>query len=652
MKWTRVSGSLLVILGTLLSACGPTPTPVVETVVVPGPTQVVTATSAPTPSPQPAPLVICQETEPETLYLYGGSTAARHVWEAIYDGPIDHREYGFQPVILEKLPSLQDGDAYFSTIIVQEGDRVVDATGRPVDLEVGIQVFASHTCTDLGNPDCVTSFEGTPIEMEHMVASWQLLEDLTWSDGEPLTVSDSVYSYEVACHPDTPIRASLLDLCENTASYASAGETTVVWTGLPGYVDDLYFTNFFSPLPRHLWEGQLDYAAADLLTRPESARQPLGWGPFVITEWVEGDHVSLERNPLYFRADEGLPPVEELIFRFADDANDLIAMFLAGQCDVGLLRDGELGRLHGELGEIMPLLVSTEEQGVLDLVLSLSEAWQHLEFGIVPAAGVSRPDFFTDARTRQAIAHCIDRQTLVDEITYGLGQVADVYVPPDHSLFAATRITRWDYDPPAGRELLAQVGWMDEDADGLLEAEDVEGVRRGTVFAVELALVAEDQQQDAIARILRSNLADCGIQVDLVPVPLADFLADGPQGPLLGRQFDLALFHWLNGFEPPCDLYLTEEIPGPENWGCFNISGFSYDVYDGTCRAALAALPGSREYERFHAEAQEILTQELPDLPLFWWVRVALARPGVENLLLDPSEESELWNIESIVPGR
>ncbi|MBN1178861.1 MAG: hypothetical protein JXD18_06600 [Anaerolineae bacterium] len=651
MKWLKLTVPLMVIAGVVLTACSsPTATPIVivETVEVPGPTQVVTATPAPTPLPASTSLVICQETEPETLYLYGGSTAAQHVLEAVYDGPIDHRTYAFQPVILEKLPSLEDGDAYFNTTIVREGDRVVDVTGRTVTLEPDVRVFRSHACMDAGNPDCVATFNGTPLEIEQMVATWQILEGVVWSDGEPVTAADSVYSFDMACDPDTPAAPSIRDVCDNTASYASAGPNTVVWTGVPGYVDDLYFLNFFSPLPRHLWREELGYTPADLLTRPESTLQPLGWGPFVVTEWVEGSHISLEANPLYFRADEGLPVVDRLEFRFAPDVPGLVAMFLSGQCDVGLIGDGQLGRLHGELGELMPLLIAAQEEGLLTLATSTSEVWEHLAFGIEPAAGVTRPDFFGDAQVRQAIAHCIDRQALVDELTYGLGEVAHSYVSQAHPLYAESRISRWEYDPEAGLALLAQAGWVDADEDGVLEAEDVDGVRDGTLFEVELMLVSEEPQQDAIARIVRSNLADCKIQTELVYVPLAEFLADGPQGPLLGRQFDLALFHWFNEVEPPCDLYLSEQIPDEMDWGRFNATGFSLDEYDGACRAALAALPGMREYERYHAEAQELFTQYVPDVPLFWWVRVAIARPNVVSFFLDPTEPSELWNIEAL----
>ncbi len=652
-----VAGFLAATVLLLTTCVPPSPAPVIQTVEVPGPTQIVTATPTATPTPGPSRLVICQDAEPETLYLYGGSYAARHVLEAIYDGPIDQRSYDLQPIILDKLPSLTDGDAYFDTVTVQAGDRVMDVNGWPVELVEDVQVFASHTCMDADNPDCVVTFNGNdPIQMEQMVVSWQLLDNVTWSDGEPVTADDSVYSYELACDPDTPSSDPDIpygrDLCARTESYVAAGEHTVVWTGIPGYVDDLFPLYFFRPLPRHLWQEELGYSAADLVTSPESTRQPLGWGPFVITEWVQGDHVTMERNPLYFRADEGLPHADQVVFRFAHDTNELIAMLLAGQCDIGLMQTGltpdtvsELA-VGGDLSTVTPLLIQAQEQGLVNLVISPSTIWETLALGINPSRLYNRPDYFEDPLVRQAIAHCIDRQDIVDEVTYGLGEVADSYVPPQHPLYAGEQLTRWEYDPITGRALLAEAGWEDQDNDAVLEAAGVTGVRYGTSFSVDLLVVQGDPQQDAIAHIIRSNLADCGIDVNLTYAPAQEFFADGPVGPLFGRQFDMAIFGWSADVEPPCDLYLSDSSPQDLNQA--NTSGFANEEYDTACHAALEAMPGAYEYENYHVEAQRIFSEQLPEIPLFWWVRVAVTRPGVTNLVLDPSEVSLLWDIEEI----
>ncbi|MHB1296869.1 MAG: hypothetical protein ACYC4R_17995, partial [Anaerolineae bacterium] len=110
----------LVVMSMVLSACAtPTPATVVQTVVVekevPVETEVevekvVTATPEPAAPAAPKTLVICQAQEPDSLYGYGSEMlASSAVQHAFRDGPIDSRTYAYQPVILKKLPSLEDG---------------------------------------------------------------------------------------------------------------------------------------------------------------------------------------------------------------------------------------------------------------------------------------------------------------------------------------------------------------------------------------------------------------------------------------------------------------------------------------------------------------------------------------------------------------
>ena len=100
-----------------------------------------TPVSEATPTPIPRILTICLGAEPDTLYFYGGGSMAQsHILEAIYDGPIDTRGFDYQPVILEKLPSLADGDATFEPVAVQTGEQVVDNRGQQVPLEPGVVV--------------------------------------------------------------------------------------------------------------------------------------------------------------------------------------------------------------------------------------------------------------------------------------------------------------------------------------------------------------------------------------------------------------------------------------------------------------------------------------------------------------------------------
>jgi len=251
-------------------------------------------------------------------------------------------------------------------------------------------------------------------------------------------------------------------------------------------------------------------------------------------------------------------------------------------------------------------------------------------------------------RARQAIIQCIDRQAIVDEVTYGRSLVPDSYLPPVHPLYAGDLLTHWDYDPAAGRALLEEVGWLDEDGDSVIEAHNVQGVRAGTPFEVTLLTPSESVGSQQVARIVKAQLADCSIRVNLETRPSWEFFADGPEGPLFGRRFDLAETAWWFDVIPPCGHYVSHEIPDEGHWYADNPTGYSNPDYDAVCQAALQALPGTQEYEEYHEQAQVIFSEELPSIPLFMWLRVAVARPGVLNLNLDSTAPSELWNIEML----
>jgi peptide/nickel transport system substrate-binding protein len=151
--------------------------------------------------------------------------------------------------------------------------------------------------------------------------------------------------------------------------------------------------------------------------------------------------------------------------------------------------------------------------------------------------------------------------------------------------------------------------------------------------------------------MLVENLAACGIQVEISLLQGDVYFADGPDGPLFGRRFDLAAFPWLISIEPNCGLYLSSRIPSAENSWSLNHNneiGFSHPDFDAACQAALDLLPGMEGYESSHQTALRIWTEQLPSIPLFLRPRVAATTPGILNFTLNPTQESELWNLYEI----
>ena len=271
-------------------------------------------------------LNICLRQEPNTLYINDNpNAAALSILEAIYDGPLDSHSYDYQPVILQRIPSFENGDLYLESIPIKEGDWVIDFEGNLVELIEGTRVYPSG-CEEAS---CIATFKkDTTFNMDQMVVNFSFLTDLRWADGAPLTADDSVYAFDLALASKNPADKYLL---ERTASYETIDELSVAWRGLPGYRDNSYMTNFWLPMPYHIWS---EFSSAELVDEDIASHFPIGWGAYIINEWIAGESITLLKNPLYYRADEGLPKMESIVFRFIPDPDIAITALLNGECDL------------------------------------------------------------------------------------------------------------------------------------------------------------------------------------------------------------------------------------------------------------------------------------------------------------------------------
>jgi len=638
---------LILLLVSLLAACqSPQETTPVAPSAAP-PVEQPTATTQPSPTPvPPRRLTVCLTEEPQTLYPYGGSSRSMwNVLEALYDGPFDTRSFSAQPVILEKMPSLADGDAKIQPVDVQVGDGVVDASGQFVALAKGLTVFPAGCST----PDCAQTWDGaSALQMDQLSVTFKIKAGIQWSDGAPLTAEDSVYSFNVAADPATPSSKGVTD---RTASYTAADAQTVVWTGVPGYVEERYPTFFFLPLPKHAWQG---LTPAQLLTDESVRRQPLGWGPFVLQEWVPGDHILLRKNPNYFRAAEGLPKFDLLEYRFTGSPADSALMSLVdGKCDIVDQSPGFLPMLEE--------LINTQNNGRLKLYLAQGPEWEHLDFGIRPASyddgydltTGDRPDLFGDVRTRQAVAQCIDRQGMAAELFHSRSAVPSGYLPPSHPLYQGD-LPAYPYDPSAAAQLLDQVGWRDTDGNPATPrvAAGVTGVPDGTPLQANLATTTAALRQE-VARRVAADLTQCGVGITTSLLPPGELFAPGPDGPLFGRKFDLAMFYWESGPRSPCVLYTSAQVPSAANqWIGANVTGFSSPEFDAACASAYWALPGQPDYAARNQAAERLFAEQLPVVPLYYQLKIAISRPDLCGLDLDLTARSLLWNLESLDEGK
>jgi peptide/nickel transport system substrate-binding protein len=639
----RRATRFLTVLMFVLSACTlpfgkkPEPTPLAPS---PLPVEV-----TPTPKPAaPRTMTICLGAEPNTMYPFDSpNDAARSVLAALDDGPIDTISYQYQPVALTKLPSLADGDAQVLPVSVKAGSKIVDAFGQLTALSAGSQLRPSGCRAD----NCIITYNGaSQLTMDQMVVTFHMRQDLTWSDGTPLSAEDSVYGYQLAADPDTPGPKVLVN---HTQAYEAVDTYTTRWSGIPGYLDPAFMTNFWSPEPKHLWS---QFKAQQLPTTDIAARSPAGWGPYRMEEWVAGDHITLVKNPYYFRASEGYPKFDQLVFRFISDPNAAISELTAGHCDI---LDPSV-RLDSQVA----LLQQMQQAGSIRAFIVPGMAIEWLGLGIVPAAydkGSSlvvgaRPDILSDPRTRQAIALCLDRQKVVDTVLFGQSSVPLSFVPTDHPLYDGT-VPAYKFDPAAGLKLLEQVGWRDTDGNPAtpLSAVSVRNVPAGTPLKLDYDSTPAVQRRQVID-ILTKSLAQCGIGLNVQYYSQNDLYAPGPDGLLFGRRFDLIEYAMATDVvQPPCDWFTRGEIPNAnDHWVGTNVTGYQSAAYDTACHAAQLALPGEPAYKTAYQQAQSIFATDLPAIPLYFRLKVAASRADVCHFDLDPSA-NPLWNVEAFDQG-
>ncbi len=620
----------LTLLALALAACaGPRPVGVTPTVGVTA-TANVSASASPEPSaagptvtpaatlppPRAAQLTICVAGEPQSLYAYARPEANRaHILAALYDGPIDQTgtaaDYGFTPVLIEALPSPANGDAELQNVSVAPGELVVDVLDRVVPLAEGVRLrHADGT---------VFTYTGDqPAVLPRWAVTFRLRPGLRWSDGAPLTAEDSVFAYDLGGDVDSqdPRRA----MAERTTSYVATDALTLVWTGRPGYLDPLYFAHLWPPLPAHRFAGLTPTEIADGV---EANRAPLGWGPFVIENWTPGEALTLTHNPNYWRAAEGLPRVERLVYRFVADAAAQLAAVQAGRCDVAASGPG------------LTALVDEAHAAGLNAPVVPGTALQLLLFGLTPAPDYASAESaaVADPLVRQALAQCLDRAALAPAPELAAG---DSYL--------LGRETRYPFDPDAGRATLAEAGWADTDGDGRVD-------RDGAVLTLTLVGGPQDNAQvlALLAAVQEQLQANCGVAVTAQPLTRGELVGDWPDGVIFGQRFDLALFTWRAGPVPPCALFLAEQAPSAANPAGTNAPGYASAEFDQACRQALAA-PEAESAQTAHQAAAAQFALDWPALPLFWWPRAGLARAGVEVYTLDPASDSELWNLEALTP--
>ena len=586
-----------------------------------------TATEAPTPTPEPTAtpkkaetLTICLGKEPDTLFFYAESSQAMwSVLESIYDGPFDTGDGKADPVIFEDITVKSE------SVTLGRGDIIVDFDGDAVELKQGTVFMPAEPKANCSGTDCLSTwnFTSEKAEVLQTVITFRLKEGLTWNDGTPLTAADSVYSMTVNGMKGINASKRIYNLTE---SYIALDDRTIEWKGLPGYMPDDPSEVFWTPLPGHVMKG---LSAQDLLTSEQVNQKPLGWGAWQITSWQKGREIVAERNP-YYTAPEGNEPFfDRIVYKFYGRSGDnSLEALHSGTCDV---IDTSVD-LSADLEEIL----EDTDKGKKAVYIRPELTRQEFVFNLSPMVKQWTIEPLTVPELRTAIAQAINRNAINRQLLFGQSEIPVDFYPADH-ISHDSELTAIAYDPEAAKEALETLGWTvpADDPSGIRTAEKVSGVMYGAKLTIDL-YTSDSPLAKQAAGMIRENLAEIGIGVEVNELPLGELYGQGPDGPVFGRKFDTALFAWAAG-KDPCSIYLSDQVPSEVNhWVGTNVGGYQNEEFDQAC-----LLPEFSE-----GNAAQIYAEELPAIPLYFNISIAVSAGNICGISDRIGSRSVLWNME------
>ena len=363
-------------------------------------------------------------------------------------------------------------------------------------------------------PDLAESWE---ISEDQKTITLRLRSGLTWSDGDPLTADEVVWTVnEIVLNEEveTDDRDALL-IGGELATFELIDDLTYRIT-LPSVYAGIFEVASIAPLPRHIFEPLIEAEGAAAVNSfwgvDTDVTTIVGNGPFMIGEYLPSQRVVMTPNPRYYEQDEWgqqLPYLDEFVIEFVEDQDTGLARFIAGESDAWGLR-----------GEDYGVLVDMQEpDDFLIYNVGPASSTQFITFNQNPIegeddGGIEPPalTWLSNQKFRQAMAHLIDRQTIINNIAFGFGypQYSFVWtVSPYYWEGAADAALK--YDPERAGELLDSIGYVDRDGDGVREDPD------GNKIELILNTNSGNTVREQIGELFSQEARNAGIDVTFKP---------------------------------------------------------------------------------------------------------------------------------------
>lgn len=346
------------------------------------------------------------------------------------------------------------------------------------------------------------------ISEDKLVYTFSIKRGIKWHDGVPLTAHDVVFSYQKIMDPkvDSP---HLRSYYKDIKNVRAVDDHTVRFTYAKPYFLALEFCGGIPIVPKHI------FVNGDFNTDP-AGRSPVGTGPYKFVQWKTGSQIVLERNEDYWGK---RPHIKRIVFKIINDPSVAFQVLKREELDLTVLTPIQWSRQTQ----------SEAFQENFDKLSYFTPNYSYIGWNM------TKP-YFSDRQVRTALTYLVNRELILKEILYGLGEVVSnpFYInSPEYD----KSIEPYPYEREKAKRLLDDAGWVDHNGDGM---RDKEGVK----FEFEFLIPAGSETGEKIATILKEELDKVGINMKIRKTEWAVFTQR-----LNDRRFDAVTLAWSMGVE-------------------------------------------------------------------------------------------------------
>ena len=493
-----------------------------------------------------------------------------------------------------------------------------------IDKYVTSVVYASlMTVNDKGEQEPYLATE-SKVSDDMKKITYTLSDKAVWHDGEKVTANDVAYTFKAMADPNyTGGYYGDVQAVKGAEAYHN-GEAEDI-EGIK-VIDDktieIEFEKVYAPgvtnlgnveiIPEHIW-SKVD--PGEWTKQTELLNNPVGCGPYKLTEYKTGSHVKFEAATDFFGGEVKTP---NLVFK-AINADTTQAEFKGGNVDIAnveSLRQADIDALTSE---------------GLKTVSYDNYMFTYMGFNL-------RKESLKDVKVRQAIMYAIDRQSILDNIVEGRGSVVNAPLLPSSWAYPEeSELEQYKYDVEKAKSLLKEAGWEDKDGDGIVENANGEKLE----LTIDCQNDHEVRQKTATA--IQESLKAAGIAVEIDTMEYSALMDKA----VANHDFDLYMMGNTLSLDPdPKPMWASTAISNEPGVIGYNIVAYNNPETDKLIEEGNATLD-QNERKSIYGEFAKILNRDVPEAYLFCQNVERVYNPGLEGY--KPSTFNEFYNVHNWV---